>query len=57
MIVVLEGFMCTYQARQRMGRAGREGPGHCYRLYTEEHFQGQFKGRRVTMFNQYYGVL
>eukprot|EP00037_Helgoeca_nana_P017478 m.165691 g.165691 ORF g.165691 m.165691 type:complete len:687 (-) comp24011_c0_seq1:224-2284(-) len=23
------------QARQRAGRAGREGPGQCYRLYTE----------------------
>ena len=26
------------QARQRMGRAGRTGPGMCYRLYTEDHF-------------------
>ncbi|KAJ1674374.1 ATP-dependent RNA helicase, partial [Spiromyces aspiralis] len=25
-------------ARQRAGRAGREGPGECYRLYTEESF-------------------
>ena len=25
-------------ARQRMGRAGREAPGICYRLYTEETF-------------------
>ncbi|KAJ3333928.1 putative ATP-dependent RNA helicase dhr2 [Blyttiomyces sp. JEL0837] len=25
-------------ARQRMGRAGREAPGVCYRLYTEEGF-------------------
>ena len=24
------------QAKQRTGRAGREGPGECYRLYTEE---------------------
>ena len=26
------------QARQRAGRAGREAPGRCYRLYTEETF-------------------
>lgn len=32
--------MCDpLQARQRAGRAGREAPGHCYRLYTEESFQ------------------
>ncbi|KAJ7712274.1 P-loop containing nucleoside triphosphate hydrolase protein [Mycena metata] len=27
-------------AMQRTGRAGREGPGFCYRLYTEEGFLG-----------------
>ncbi|KAK0383119.1 hypothetical protein NLU13_9032 [Sarocladium strictum] len=27
-------------AVQRTGRAGREGPGKCFRLYTEEGFQG-----------------
>ena len=27
------------QAWQRSGRAGREGPGICYRLYTEEAFE------------------
>ncbi|KAF7970276.1 hypothetical protein HWV62_24466 [Athelia sp. TMB] len=26
-------------AMQRAGRAGREGPGYCFRLYTEEAFQ------------------
>ena len=26
------------QARQRAGRAGREAPGSCYRLYTEQTF-------------------
>ncbi|XP_019852052.1 PREDICTED: putative ATP-dependent RNA helicase DHX33 [Amphimedon queenslandica] len=26
------------QARQRLGRAGRESEGYCYRLYTEESF-------------------
>lgn len=28
------------QAAQRAGRAGREAPGHCYRLYTEVAFCG-----------------
>lgn len=27
-------------AIQRQGRAGREGPGQCYRLYTEESYKG-----------------
>lgn len=27
------------QALQRSGRAGREAPGTCYRLYTEEQFE------------------
>ena len=26
-------------ARQRAGRAGREAPGKCYRLYTEEGYR------------------
>ena len=25
-------------AQQRVGRAGRTGPGKCYRLYTEDEF-------------------
>lgn len=29
------------QARQRAGRAGRTGPGKCYRLYTEQAFQNE----------------
>jgi ATP-dependent RNA helicase DHX8/PRP22 len=28
-------------ARQRMGRAGRTGPGKCYRLYTEQAFKSE----------------
>jgi hypothetical protein len=28
------------QATQRAGRAGREGPGECFRLYTEDAFAG-----------------
>eukprot|EP00948_MAST-09A_sp_MAST-9A-sp1_P003182 g3182.t1 len=30
------GPISRQQAAQRMGRAGRVGPGQCYRLYTEE---------------------
>jgi HrpA-like RNA helicase len=26
------------QARQRSGRAGREAPGQCYRVYTEDDY-------------------
>jgi ATP-dependent RNA helicase DHX8/PRP22 len=29
------------QARQRAGRAGRTGPGKCYRLYTESAYQNE----------------
>ena len=29
------------QANQRSGRAGRTGPGKCYRLYTEEAYQNE----------------
>lgn len=36
------GFISKASANQRAGRAGRTGPGHCYRLYSsnvyEEHF-------------------
>ena len=28
-------------ARQRAGRAGRTGPGRCYRLYTEDAFKNE----------------
>ena len=28
-------------ARQRAGRAGRTGPGKCYRMYTEAAFQNE----------------
>jgi pre-mRNA-splicing factor ATP-dependent RNA helicase DHX38/PRP16 len=30
-------------ANQRAGRAGRTGPGQCFRLYTERQYQGQYK--------------
>jgi len=29
------------QARQRSGRAGRTGPGKCYRLYTEAAYRNE----------------
>ncbi|KAJ7541160.1 hypothetical protein O6H91_10G049000 [Diphasiastrum complanatum] len=29
-------------AEQRAGRAGRTGPGHCYRLYSSAHFNNNF---------------
>lgn len=36
-MTALETSLCSReQAVQRMGRAGREGPGQCYRLYTEQ---------------------
>jgi len=35
----LQSVPCSRaQAQQRAGRAGREGPGVCYRLYTEDFF-------------------
>jgi len=37
-------------AKQRAGRAGRTGPGKCYRLYTEHAFkQVGRSGRRVCV--------
>lgn len=36
---ILEKIMITHaQAKQRMGRTGRTGPGICYHLYTKEMF-------------------
>lgn len=29
------------QAKQRAGRAGRTGPGKCYRLYTERAYRDE----------------
>ena len=33
-----ECFISRSNARQRAGRAGRTGPGECYRLYSEDDF-------------------
>lgn len=35
------------QAKQRAGRAGRIGPGKCYRIYTEEQYQNDFSPETV----------
>jgi len=35
------------QAKQRAGRAGRTGPGKCYRLYTEAAFQNEMLDNSV----------
>lgn len=35
---LLSGPVSRSAAKQRAGRAGREAPGHCYRLYTEADF-------------------
>ncbi|KAH8177720.1 helicase associated domain (HA2) domain-containing protein [Sarocladium implicatum] len=37
---LLEKPISKSSAVQRTGRAGREGPGKCYRLYTEDSFKG-----------------
>jgi ATP-dependent RNA helicase DHX8/PRP22 len=34
-------------ARQRAGRAGRTGPGKCYRLYTENAYKNEMLGTTV----------
>merc|ERR1719199_629446 len=34
-------------SNQRAGRAGRTGPGYCYRLYTERQFRDELLGSQV----------
>jgi len=34
-------FNSQAQAKQRAGRAGRTGPGKCYRLYTERAYRDE----------------
>ena len=31
------------QFNQRAGRAGRTGPGHCYRLFSSAHFENEMR--------------
>ena len=33
-----ERWVSKASAQQRMGRAGRTGPGHCFRLYSQAEF-------------------
>lgn len=39
--ILEKGLITSAQARQRMGRTGRTGPGTCYHLYTEETFNNK----------------
>jgi ATP-dependent RNA helicase DHX37/DHR1 len=39
-------------ADQRAGRAGRTGPGHCYRLYSSAVFDGYFPQFSVPEINR-----
>lgn len=39
--VLVKQFITQAQAKQRMGRAGRTGPGTCYHLYTKDEFENQ----------------
>ncbi len=34
--------MSKASCAQRAGRAGRTGPGHCYRLFSSAHFNDTF---------------
>ncbi|OJJ43805.1 hypothetical protein ASPZODRAFT_122885 [Penicilliopsis zonata CBS 506.65] len=36
------GWISKASANQRAGRAGRTGPGHCYRLYSSALYEGEF---------------
>lgn len=37
------GWISKASASQRAGRAGRTGPGHCYRLYSSAVYEGSFE--------------
>lgn len=37
------GWISKASAEQRMGRAGRTGPGHCYRMYSSAIYESEFK--------------
>lgn len=36
------GWTSKASASQRAGRAGRTGPGHCYRLYSSAVYESEF---------------
>ncbi|KXG50358.1 uncharacterized protein PGRI_068490 [Penicillium griseofulvum] len=36
------GWISKASANQRAGRAGRTGPGHCYRMYSSAVYEGEF---------------
>lgn len=46
---VIDGIYLPYQAqaKQRAGRAGRTGPGKCYRLYTERAYRDEMLATNV----------
>jgi len=39
--IIFVGLYFQAQAKQRAGRAGRTGPGKCYRLYTERAYRDE----------------
>lgn len=41
--ILVRQLITQSQAKQRMGRTGRTGPGTCYHLYTEEVFNNMIK--------------
>ena len=41
------------QAKQRAGRAGRTGPGKCYRLYTERAYRDEMLKTQVGVYRTY----
>jgi pre-mRNA-splicing factor ATP-dependent RNA helicase DHX15/PRP43 len=41
--ILEKGIITVAQAKQRMGRSGRTGPGICYHLYTKSDFETRMK--------------
>ena len=44
-------------ANQRSGRAGRTGPGNCYRLYTERQYKDKMLTATVPGLNSHYVII